>query len=304
MLLYFYYPIILKSMEQVIEHTVTTGETLSKLAKKYSTTIQKLAADNNISDKNRILIWQKLKINQLKSDIISSETQDTNDNDTTENNNIASINSNKIIKLNFLPNWNIDGSKFKNWTAAEPSILAHYKISKKEIDVHIDNHPFIPENYQIHELSGLNKTKEYKQWLEYMHKEWYRKTVVAEFILSKMPSKEVRKKLVNMDTNDSVKELQLFDMSYETKDDALANKPDLKNFQQITDTGHGTIEWKAESLRLETTVIAGWHSRYIWKQDWDKYSTPYLNPKYPWQQFRAGLGFGQIRYLNKNWQTV
>jgi hypothetical protein len=72
-----------------------------------------------------------------------------------------------------------------------------------------------------------------------------------------MPSKEVRKKLVNMDTNDSVKELQLFDMSYETKDDALANKPDLKNFQQITDTGHGTIEWKADSLRLETTVIAG-----------------------------------------------
>ena len=43
-------------------HVVAKGETLSKIAKKYKTTVKELVAKNNIKDKNKIYIGQVLKI--------------------------------------------------------------------------------------------------------------------------------------------------------------------------------------------------------------------------------------------------
>ena len=43
-------------------HTVKSGDVLSKIAKKYNTTVQKLQAANNIKDANKIYAGQKIKI--------------------------------------------------------------------------------------------------------------------------------------------------------------------------------------------------------------------------------------------------
>ena len=48
-------------------YTVKKGDTLSKIAKAYGTTYQKIAKDNNIADPNKIVVGQKLKI------VLSSE---------------------------------------------------------------------------------------------------------------------------------------------------------------------------------------------------------------------------------------
>lgn len=45
-----------------IEYKVKPGDTLSKLAKKYNTTVKKLAHDNNIRNINLILVNQNLFI--------------------------------------------------------------------------------------------------------------------------------------------------------------------------------------------------------------------------------------------------
>ena len=45
-----------------ITYTVKAGDTLSGIAKKYNTTYQKIAKDNNISDPNKISVGQKLVI--------------------------------------------------------------------------------------------------------------------------------------------------------------------------------------------------------------------------------------------------
>lgn len=47
---------------QEVTYTVKKGDTLSKIAKKYNTTYQKIAKDNNISDPNKIYAGQKLII--------------------------------------------------------------------------------------------------------------------------------------------------------------------------------------------------------------------------------------------------
>ncbi len=47
--------------EEII-YTVKKGDTLSELAQKYDSTVQKIAVDNDIVDPNRIYIGQKLKI--------------------------------------------------------------------------------------------------------------------------------------------------------------------------------------------------------------------------------------------------
>ena len=44
-------------------HTVASGDTLGKIAKKYGTTVQKLASLNNIKDINKISVGQKIKVN-------------------------------------------------------------------------------------------------------------------------------------------------------------------------------------------------------------------------------------------------
>lgn len=46
----------------VITYTVQAGDTLTHIAKRYNTTIQKIANDNNIKDVNKIYIGQELKI--------------------------------------------------------------------------------------------------------------------------------------------------------------------------------------------------------------------------------------------------
>ncbi len=52
---------ILKPICTVI-YTVKAGDTLTHIAKKYNTTIQKIAQDNNIKDVNKIYVGQVLKI--------------------------------------------------------------------------------------------------------------------------------------------------------------------------------------------------------------------------------------------------
>ncbi len=47
---------------KTITYTVKAGDTLSKIAKKYNTSVDKLAKDNNIKDKNKIYVGQKLVI--------------------------------------------------------------------------------------------------------------------------------------------------------------------------------------------------------------------------------------------------
>ena len=52
---------IVKSKKEII-YIVQNGDTLSAIARKYNTTYQKIASDNNISDPNKIYIGQKLII--------------------------------------------------------------------------------------------------------------------------------------------------------------------------------------------------------------------------------------------------
>lgn len=49
---------------EYVTYTVKAGDTLSKIAKAYKTTVTKLAADNNIKNKNLITVGQVLKISQ------------------------------------------------------------------------------------------------------------------------------------------------------------------------------------------------------------------------------------------------
>lgn len=43
-------------------YTVTSGDTLSKIAKTYNTTVEELAKNNNISNPNKISIGQRLSL--------------------------------------------------------------------------------------------------------------------------------------------------------------------------------------------------------------------------------------------------
>lgn len=47
---------------EVITYTVQKGDTLSKLAKRFNTSVAKLALDNGIEDANKIYIGQKIKV--------------------------------------------------------------------------------------------------------------------------------------------------------------------------------------------------------------------------------------------------
>ena len=47
---------------KTVTYTVKAGDTLSQIAKKYGTTVNKLATDNNISNPNKIYVGQKIKI--------------------------------------------------------------------------------------------------------------------------------------------------------------------------------------------------------------------------------------------------
>ena len=53
---------ILSNKDSYFIYTVKSGDTLSKIAKKYNTTYQKIAKDNNIKNPNKIYVGQKLKI--------------------------------------------------------------------------------------------------------------------------------------------------------------------------------------------------------------------------------------------------
>ena len=55
---------VLKSRQRINRpiHTVKAGETLSKIAQKYGTTYQKIAAYNRIANANLIRVGQKIKI--------------------------------------------------------------------------------------------------------------------------------------------------------------------------------------------------------------------------------------------------
>ena len=52
----------IKKQSSSITYTVKAGDTLSGIAKKYNTSVDKLVKDNNIKDKNKIYVGQKLVI--------------------------------------------------------------------------------------------------------------------------------------------------------------------------------------------------------------------------------------------------
>ena len=52
-----------KTSKEPIVYVVKKGDTLSAIAKKYKTTVAKLVKDNNIKDKNKIYVGDKIKIN-------------------------------------------------------------------------------------------------------------------------------------------------------------------------------------------------------------------------------------------------
>lgn len=51
-----------ESATKTTTYTVKKGDTLSSIAKKYETTVAKLAKDNNIKDRNLIKVGQKIKV--------------------------------------------------------------------------------------------------------------------------------------------------------------------------------------------------------------------------------------------------
>jgi len=53
---------LLNNQNSYFIYTVKSGDTLSKIAKKYNTTYQKIAKDNGIKNPNKIYVGQKLKI--------------------------------------------------------------------------------------------------------------------------------------------------------------------------------------------------------------------------------------------------
>lgn len=61
-----------------IIYTVVKGDTLSGIAKKYGTTYQKLAEYNNISNPNLIVIGQKIRIPNAKSNSNTNNNTNTN----------------------------------------------------------------------------------------------------------------------------------------------------------------------------------------------------------------------------------
>ncbi len=65
-----------KPEEPVTEHTVVSGDSLSSIAKKYGTTVEKLAAYNNIENVNHITVGQVIKLPPADYEI-PKETEET-----------------------------------------------------------------------------------------------------------------------------------------------------------------------------------------------------------------------------------
>ena len=63
------------SSNGIIYHTVKRGETLSKIANQYKTTVKKIASDNKIKNVNHISVGQKLKIVKTASQSTSKPAQ-------------------------------------------------------------------------------------------------------------------------------------------------------------------------------------------------------------------------------------
>lgn len=55
-------PISQNNSNTAVYYTVKTGDTLSSIAQKYSTTVNKLVSENNIKDKNKIYVGQQIKV--------------------------------------------------------------------------------------------------------------------------------------------------------------------------------------------------------------------------------------------------
>lgn len=75
-----------KPVEPVTEHTVVSGDSLSSIAKKYGTTVDKLAAYNKIENVNHITVGQVIKLPPAEYEILK-ETEGTEETstDTTQN---------------------------------------------------------------------------------------------------------------------------------------------------------------------------------------------------------------------------
>ena len=53
---------VAQNPKSFVYHTIKSGDTLSKIAKQYKTTVDKIAKDNNIKDTNKIRIGQRIKV--------------------------------------------------------------------------------------------------------------------------------------------------------------------------------------------------------------------------------------------------
>lgn len=75
-LLAFFAP-ALASAQETVTYTVKSGDTLSEIAEKYNTTVEKLAAKNNIKDIHLIFVDQVLVIEGTASTVAPAATEET-----------------------------------------------------------------------------------------------------------------------------------------------------------------------------------------------------------------------------------
>ena len=67
----------LASAQETVTYTVKSGDTLSEIAEKYNTTVEKLAAKNNIKDIHLIYVDQVLVIEGTASTVAPATTEET-----------------------------------------------------------------------------------------------------------------------------------------------------------------------------------------------------------------------------------
>lgn len=90
-----------------VTYTVKKGDTLSAIAKKYNTTVKKLASLNNIKNVNKIYVGQKLIISKSSSSGSGSGTT---------TNNTKKTSTNKVTITNFDLQNDTDRTIFATWT--------------------------------------------------------------------------------------------------------------------------------------------------------------------------------------------
>lgn len=106
-------------------YTVQAGDTLSKIAARYKTTVDQLAKDNSITNTNLIRVGQKLKVPGVGQQTMTN-TERSNSNRSTSEKNVAKseVGTEQVLNPNaslFFDGdslyWVTDGVKIKKWPA-------------------------------------------------------------------------------------------------------------------------------------------------------------------------------------------